>query len=243
MNYYYITGTSKGIGRALVEHLLTDPSNKVVGISRSREIKHSNYEHVSLDLSNIDEVSGFHFVPHHDATRIVLINNAGALGAVRPVGKLTAHTIAYTYNLNLVSPGILINNFINVYDTVPVEKMIVNISSGAGKYPIDGWSVYCASKAGLDMFSRVVAEEQKINKARKRFDFRIFSVAPGVVDTEMQGEIRTADKTDFSRLDDFINYKSSGQLADPRLLAEKFFRILADAGSINETVISVRDFD
>jgi benzil reductase ((S)-benzoin forming) len=239
MNYYYITGASKGIGKALVEHLLQDPSNKVIGISRSRDMEHANYEHMSLDLSNIDEVSTFRFMPHHDAKRLVLINNAGALGAVKPVGRLSAHPIAYTYNLNLVAPSVLIDNFIHAYASFPAEKIIVNVSSGAGKYPIDGWSVYCASKAGLDMFSRVVSEEQKINKG----DFRIFSIAPGVVDTGMQEQIRSADKVDFSRIEDFINYKTSGQLSDPKLVADKFFRILARAGSIEETVISVRDFD
>jgi benzil reductase ((S)-benzoin forming) len=239
MNYYYITGASKGIGKALVEHLLKDPSNKVIGISRSRDMEHANYEHVSVDLSNIDEAESFRFMPHHDAKKLVLINNAGALGTVKPVGKLTAHAIAYTYNLNLVAPSVLINNFMHAYSSFKAEKMIVNLSSGAGKYPIDGWSIYCTSKAGLDMFSRVVAEEQKINKG----DFKIFSIAPGVVDTGMQDHIRTVDKMDFSRIEDFINYKVSGQLSDPKLLAEKLFRILANADSIEETVISVRDFE
>ena len=240
MNYYYITGTSRGIGKALVEHLLKDPSNKVTGISRSKKnIEHSNYEHVSMDLSNIDEVSRFHFHPHHDAKKIVLINNAGDLGIVKPIGALTAQAIAYTYNLNLVAPSVLMNTFAHAYHGFPAEKVIVNVSSGAGKYPIDGWSIYCASKAALDMFSKVVFEEQKLQK----HDFHILSIAPGVVDTQMQDTIRTVPKNDFSRIDDFINYKSSGQLSDPKLVAEKFFRILANISSINETVISVRDYE
>lgn len=239
MNYYYITGASKGIGKALVEYLLKDPSNKVIGISRSRDMEHANYEHVSMDLSNIDEAEGFRFMPHHDAKKIVLINNAGALGMVKPVGKLTAHAIAYTYLLNLVAPSVLINNFMHAYASFKAEKLIVNVSSGAGKYPIDGWSVYCASKSGLDMFSKVVAEEQKLNKG----DFKILSIAPGVVDTGMQAHIRSVNKTDFSRIEDFINYKLSGQLSDPKNVAEKFFRILSQADSISDTVISVRDFD
>lgn len=240
MNYYYITGTSRGIGRALVEHLLKDPSNKVTGISRSkRNIEHPNYEHVSMDLSNIDEVSRFHFLPHHDAQKIVLINNAGDLGIVKPLGGLTPQAIAYTYNLNLVAPSVLMNTFAHAYQNFQAEKIIVNVSSGAGKYPIDGWSIYCASKAGLDMFSRVVAEERRLHK----HDFRILSIAPGVVDTKMQDSIRQVKKKDFSRIEDFINYKSSGQLSDPKLVAEKFFRILANISSIDETVISVRDFE
>jgi benzil reductase ((S)-benzoin forming) len=240
MNYYYITGTSRGIGKALVDHLLNDPSNKVTGISRSkRSLDHPNYEHVSMDLSNIHDVTRFRFLPHHDAKRIVLINNAGDLGMVKPLGQLTAHAIAYTYNLNLIAPSVLMNNFIHSYHGFPAEKVIVNVSSGAGKYPIDGWSIYCASKAGLDMFSKVVAEEQRLQK----HDFHVLSIAPGVVDTKMQDSIRAVPRNDFSRIDDFINYKSSGQLSDPKLVAEKFFRILANIDSIKETVISVRDYE
>ncbi|MEW6467865.1 MAG: SDR family NAD(P)-dependent oxidoreductase [Bacteroidota bacterium] len=239
MNYYYITGTSRGIGRAMVEYLLSDERNHVTGISRSGGIKHERYRHIPMDLSDPLAVKEFRFETHKQAQRICLINNAGAIGQVKPAGRLSNEQLIADFNLNLVAPGLLMNNFIAAYRDVAAEKIIVNVSSGAGKYPIDGWSVYCSAKAGLDMFSRVVDAEQKTTAP---YGFRVFAIAPGVVETQMQTDIRQASREDFSRLSDFINYKSTGQLADPRLVAEKYFHILANQNSIPEVVLSVKDY-
>jgi len=239
MNYYYITGTSRGIGKAIAELLLKDKENFVVGISRKCTIENKNYRHVTLDLTNLYDVRKFKFENHTDAKRICLINNSGAIGQVKPVGKLSNEQIINDYNLNLIAPSILCNDFIAAYKDVQTEKIIVNVSSGAGKNPIDGWSVYCTSKAGIDLFSKVIDVEQK---TIAKFGFRIFSIAPGIVDTQMQTDIRSAEKENFSRLNDFINYKNSGQLVETGLVAEKIFNILAKQKSIPETVISVKDF-
>ena len=58
--------------------------------------------------------------------------------------------------------------------------MLVSISSGAATKVIDGWSLYGASKAALDHFSRHVARELEIQKETTT---HVYSVAPGVVDT------------------------------------------------------------
>ena len=239
MNYYYITGTSRGIGKAMAEFLLKEKENFVVGISRKSTIENKNYHHISLDLTNLYEVRKFKFENHTNAKRICLINNSGAIGQVKPVGKLSNEQIINDYNLNLVAPTVLCNNFISAYKDVNAEKIIVNVSSGAGKNPVDGWGVYCASKAGIDLFSRVIDNEQKLTAKN---GFRIFSVAPGVVDTQMQTDIRSASKEDFSRLNDFLNYKNTGQLAEANTVAEKFFKILNQQGFISEVLLSVKDF-
>ncbi len=238
MNYYYITGTSRGIGKAMAEFLLKEKENTVIGIARSRSIEHRNYKHITLDLSDVSKVKGFQFEKHPDAKNIFLVNNAGAMGEVKPVGRLSNDTLIKDYNLNLVAPCLLMNNFIPAYKDSVAEKIILNISSGAGKYPIDGWSVYCASKAGLDLFSRVIDLEQKTTA---KHGFHVFAIAPGVVETDMQTNIRKVPKEDFSRLDDFVNYKSTGQLLDPAVVAEKYFRILAHPSSLKDVVLSLRD--
>lgn len=238
MNYYYITGTSRGIGKAMVEYLLQDDGNRIIGISRNSSINHKHYTHLPVDLSDVNAVKSIPFKSHPDAQSIVLINNAGAIGMVKPVGKLDNDVIIRDFNLNLIAPVILTNNFIAAYANASCERIIINVSSGAGKNPIDGWSVYCASKSGLDLFSRVVDVEQ--NSTNKK-GFRIFAIAPGVVDTQMQTQIRASSKEDFSRLEDFINYKSTNTLADPNFIAEKYFRILAKAKELNQVVFSVKD--
>ena len=102
MNFYYITGTSRGIGKALAEFLLKDPENFVVGISRKRTIENKNYRHVTLDLTNLYEVRKFKFENHTNAKRICLVNNSGAIGQVKAAGKLSNEQLIYDYNLNLI---------------------------------------------------------------------------------------------------------------------------------------------
>ena len=247
MKYYYITGTSRGIGKAFAEHLLENPANYVIGLSRQCSLEHPNYKHYYLDLTDVNAVTDFKFGLHAHAKKVYLINNAGSLGFIKPIGKLEASTIIKNYTLNLIAPSILTNAFIECFDTTDAEKVIVNISSGAARTPIDGWALYCSSKAGLDMFSRVVDAEQKI-RAENPLEsihkgFRIFSIAPGVVDTNMQEEIRSASKEDFSRLEDFIGYNENNQLANPKVISEKYFKLLSKINAINGVSISIKDYD
>lgn len=247
MNYYYITGTSRGLGKAFAEYLLENPTNNVIGISRQSSIKHPNYRHFHLDLTDVNAIADFKFELHTNAKKIYLINNAGALGFIKPVGKLEASTIIKNYTLNLIAPSVLTNAFIACYNSTEAEKVIVNISSGAGKTPIDGWAVYCSSKAGLDMFSRVVDEEQKIHAHTPELaihrGFKIFSIAPGVVNTDMQDEIRSASKDDFSRLENFIEYKVNNQLLEPAIVSRKYFNILENVTTIKDVLSSLKDYE
>lgn len=238
MNYYYITGTSRGLGKSFAEYLLKDASNIVIGISRTQSIQHKNYKHIVMDLSDIEKVKSFQFEMFTNVKKVYLINNSGVLGMVEYVGKQNPQNIIDTYNVNLVSPALLTNNFIKMYQDYTCEKVIVNISSGAGKNSFDGWSIYCSTKAGLDMHSRVVNDEQSLISDNK---IEIYSIAPGVVDTQMQQEIRQVSVENFSRKDDFLNYKKTDSLLDPDLVATKLFRILDHRDEIKNTVFSLRD--
>jgi benzil reductase ((S)-benzoin forming) len=238
MNHFFLTGTSRGIGKAIAEALLEDPQNRVTGFSRTCSIRHERYTHVTMDLSDVASISAWKFPALKDASRIALVNNAGAIGAVKYAGRMEAATISRDYNVNLVAPAILTNAFLAAYSGLDAQQVIINVSSGAGKNPIDGWSVYCASKAGLDLFSRTVAEELKL--AGKNH-IRIFSVAPGIVDTAMQDAIREANKLDFSRVGQFVDYKVTGQLASPDLIARKYLSILGLPEKFPDVVFSVRD--
>lgn len=242
MNYYFITGSSRGIGRALVEHALRQPETRVYGLARSSGLSHEHYTHYEVDLSDIDGLLprlGDLFPSLADAQRIVLINNAGTLGDIKYLGDLDDASIASLFNLNVTAPTLLMNAFIRRYRAALAEKLIINVSSGAGKYPVDGWSGYCASKAALDMVSRTAALEQEI---RGVGNLRIYALAPGVVDTPMQGEIRQTETNNFSKLDKFMNYHAEGTLDDPAVTAEKFFRLITHPEQFAEVLQDVREF-
>lgn len=236
MDYFFITGSSKGLGKALTELLLTDKNNFVYGISRTNNINHEQFQHLKIDLADLDVVKQFQFPELKDATSITLINNAGIVGDIKYLGNLDCDKIISTYNLNLITPTLLINQLLKTYNN-DVKKLVINISSGAGRNPIDGWSVYCATKAGLDMLSLVFKEE--INN--KSLNITVLSLAPGIIDTSMQEVIRKADEANFSNIERFIEYKKNGDLADPTSTAKLIAKFISDKTLQEKTICSVRD--
>ena len=241
MNYYFITGASKGIGKAIAEELLKDENNCVIGVSRSSSIQHKHYRHQPMDFSDIPAVEhNLHkvFVPYKDAERLVLINNAGVLGDIGYMGEgMPNERFEFVFDVNVIVPAMLMNSFLQIYQSVQCPKVIVNISSGAGKYPVDGWASYCASKAALDMLSLTVQQEQHVRAS----GVRVYALSPGVVDTAMQENIRESDVEKFSNVQRFRDYKEQGELATPEEVGRKIVWFLHNTDDFNEVIVSVRD--
>lgn len=236
-NYYFITGTSSGIGKALAEKVLEDESNIVFGISRRETVVHKNYQHITTDLSRLKSVDAFEFPYIKNPNKIVLVNNAGQIGDIKPIGKSDNLAIANLMLVNVIAPSILMNNFISRYSSRSIEKIILNVSSGAGKNAIEGWATYCASKAAIDLLSLTVFEEQK--KAEN--PVKVYSVAPGVVDTEMQADIRNSNENDFSKHQYFVDLKANNELTSPEEVASKYLSILNNTSNFPNCIFSLRD--
>lgn len=237
MNIVYITGSSRGIGKALVDKFLEMDCYFVYGLSRSNSIIHNNFNHIKIDLSDINQVHNFSFENHNKANQIILINNSGIIGPVSPVGRQNSSSIVDTFNINTIAPAILTNKFIAAFENSESQKTIINTSSGAGRHTVKSWSTYCGSKAALDMISMVIADEQKDNSN----PIRIYSVAPGVVDSTMQDEIRMQNKEDFPDLEKFIDYKRNNLLSSPEEVAKKYLYILNNPEIFTEPIINVRE--
>lgn len=241
MNYYIITGASKGIGKAIAEELLKDENNYVVGVSRTNSLKHPNYRYQPLDFSDIEAVE--HnlqkvFLSYKDAERLVLINNAGVLGDIGYVGEnMPNERFEFVFDVNVIVPAMLMNTFLQTYQQSTCEKVIVNISSGAAQYPIDGWASYCASKAALDMLSQTIQQEQNVRGS----GVKVYALSPGVVDTTMQEHIREADEQQFSNIQRFRDYKDKGELASPEAVGKKIVQFLYHTDRYNDVLVSVRD--
>ena len=218
MRGFIITGTSSGIGYELCKLLLENPENKVIGISRTQNIEHTNYHHIALDLNNISEIESIDFPSWSNAEQISLIHNAGWIGPIQKIGNQELGAIASAYIINLVAPAVLSNQFISMYKSSKAQKVILSMSSGAAHTAIEGWSTYCSSKAGLEMLSKCIDEEYK--------DIINLSIAPGKVDAPMQNDIRFADEKAFPRLKEFKKYYKDGELADAKEVATKYKKIL-----------------
>lgn len=99
----------------------------------------------------------------------------------------------------------------------------MNVSSGAALKGYAGWSLYCASKAGMEGFIRALAAEER----HQEYPFLAISVDPGVIDTEMQASIRAASVTDFPDVERFIRRKNEGGLSSPGSVAGAILRIVS----------------
>lgn len=236
-NFAIITGTSRGLGKALAISLLND-GYKVWGLSRSSTIIHKDYEHIKMDLSNITAISKIALPKIPSPGKIILINNAGSLGLVKYIGMNDDEILANTIDVNLTAPILLTNKFLKTYSDLKAEKIIINISSGAANNPVDGWGAYCSTKAGLDMFSKVTQLEQEILNS----GVRIFSIAPGIIDTAMQEQIRKTDEANFIRRKTFIGYYENKELKPPGEIAKKIKSVIETPEKFTGVILSVREF-
>lgn len=229
MKHIYITGTGSGIGKMLAEALLEDPDTYVTGISRHQRIKHERYSHQKADLTKPSSFGRVRFKKHKNATLVALVNNAGTIGSIRPIGRIRDKDIEDALHLNLAAPIILLNQFVKAFRKHPGLKVALNVSSGAAQRPIEGWATYCTTKAGLEMMARVLWEEQQRLPAEARV--HMFSISPGVVDTPMQGVIRSSKPEDFPDHDRFVALHQEGKLIDPALVAGKLKDIILNPGN------------
>ncbi len=237
MNYYFVTGSSKGLGKSIVDLLLKDKNNVVYGLARTCSVQHERYIHTSVDMRELKEVIGYEFPLLENMEKLVLINSAGMVGDIKHVGAIDNQKIIDSYNLNLIAPVILANNFIAKYSNLDSNKTVLNISSGAGRSPIDGWSTYCSTKAGMDMFSQVLDVESQIDQS----NVKVLSLAPGIIDTAMQREIRASDECDFSNINRFVDYKKNNDLASPEETAINVLRFVNEENLSENVLCSVRD--
>lgn len=230
---FIITGSSKGLGKGLVDALVSD--HKVIGISRSNDFQHENFTWLKCDFVNpksIDELS-----LELNAEEVILINNAGWIGPVKHIGNQDTSEVVDLFNINVSSVFAMTNKLVSWSKETGNKLTVINISSGAAQAVIDGWSAYCASKAAINSFSEILQHEAKLNN----LPIRVHALSPGVIDSPMQAEIRTADSSDFSRIADFQGMKENGELQTAEETADKVLFILDNPEKFSDVLVSVRE--
>ena len=225
-----ITGTGSGIGKALAE-LLLDKNYKVIGYSRTNQIIHINFTFIKIDLSNLGVTKKLVF-PEANKSEVLLVNNAATIGTIVPFNKKKIKDTITEYQLNLIAPTLLSQKFISTYKEN--SKLLSNLGSGAANSPIPSWSTYCATKAGLDMLTQVIAEENHKN-------LTVFSVHPGIVDTNMQKKIRETKPDLFPLLSKFTSYYANNELENTETVAKKLYYIIQNFAEFTENILSIRD--
>ncbi|MGZ5045741.1 MAG: SDR family NAD(P)-dependent oxidoreductase [Usitatibacter sp.] len=242
MNLYIVTGTTKGLGQALAARIALDPDNELVALARAPEGPIAGGARFEVDLADtvaldkaFDKVEAR--VRGKSYAKAVLINNAGIVAPVAPLERADPREIERNLAVNLVAPILLMRRFLRATAQCAPLRRIINISSGAGRRPISGWGAYCAAKAGLDMATRVVALEAQAGPQR----VEAVSLAPGVIDTPMQGLVRGASASDFADVERFKRMKEEGALRPARDVAEDILRAEAEGLLVGDAVLDLRE--
>lgn len=241
MNVYLITGASKGIGFELAKQL-SKAGHFVVGIART-ESEIDGVKFIQADLTETGKLEALmteaiNAAPQ-DASSFMLVNNAGMVDPIGMIGSVNGNEMANAMTVNLTAPMMISNAFISMLKDFDGSKRIVNISSGAGRNAYEGWGTYCATKAGLDHFSRVVAIEQ----VNAEHPVEIVSIAPGIIDTGMQEKIRASNEDAFPLLERFIDYKEQGLLSTAEQTARKLISFMENQNFTEVgPIVDIRNF-
>ena len=244
-----ITGASRGLGLGLAR-LLLQRGHRVLTLQRLPHTElgadaarlGTTLEQWSVDLAQPDEAAArlrawVQGLARAEVASLYLINNAALLVEPGPVSNADAASVCAAMRVSLEAPMLLTSAFLAASADLTVPRKILNISSGLGRFAMAGGAVYCAAKAGLDHFSRAVAMEE----SERPHGASIVSLAPGVIDTDMQVQLRSADPARFSSQSRFAGLKDQGQLDSIATAASKVLACL-DAKDFGQKVIAdVRD--
>ncbi|MBI0577607.1 (S)-benzoin forming benzil reductase [Neobacillus cucumis] len=249
MRYAIITGASKGLGEAIAKRLLMEEI-AVISVSRTEneEIKQLAaekgiyYKHYSCNLSLEEEVQEIfmlitHYIFLKNPEEIYLFNNAGVIEPIHIVGNLDQTPIIRNIDVNLIAPILITNLFLNKAQQANTSLQVINITSGAAVRSIEGWSVYCSAKAGLNMFTQTVALEQVAAKSKHK----IYALSPGIMDTKMQETIRSSSNEAFKELERFKEFKENNMLLPPEKVANALVDLALSGEAETGRIYNVND--
>jgi len=123
----------------------------------------------------------------------ILVNNAGVIDPIASIAASDPAAWARSLQINLVGAYFVVRAVLDGM-LAAGGGTIVNVSSGAAHRPLEGWSAYCAGKAGLWMMTQSIALETAGS------GIRIFGFAPGTIDTDMQVKIRASGVNPISQI-------------------------------------------
>jgi benzil reductase ((S)-benzoin forming) len=235
-----ITGGSRGLGRAIAEQL-AQAGHTVLCLSRQAPSAPAGIEQWRCDLAEPLPVAarlaawlGEH-APTHFASA-TLINNAAVLAPAKPLADADAQALSQALRVGLEAPLLLSAAFLRATRAWSGTRRLLHISSGLGRRAMASQAPYCVVKAGLDHLARV----QALEEALQPNGAKVCALAPGVIDTDMQVQLRGADANSFPDRDRFVQLKSAGKLDAPAEAARKVvaFVLRPDFGA--EPVADVR---
>ncbi len=229
MRAVVITGVSRGLGAALFD-VCSTRGDRILAVGRhftaeQQQLRDERPGDVTLFSTDVADA---HWLPDHDTLRTflrdsdeaVLLHNAAVVEPIGAVGKLSTEAITHAIAVNLTAPVVLTNSFLRAAPD-GARLRVLFISSGAAHRIIDGWSLYCTTKAAGETFFEAVASQVADDER-----VTVASIDPGQMDTGMQDNIRraAASGTYFPGQQRWIDAHAEGRLADPMTVAERIIK-------------------
>ena len=194
-----ITGASRGIGAAAARAFAAAGGRVAVMARGADAVRALAGDIGGLALAGdvakaSDMDAAVHAVLERWGRLDVLVNNAGLIG---PIADLeTADADAWGQAIDVNIKGV----FHGMRAALPVMRAqsggtVLTVGSGAAHAPKEGWSAYCASKAGAWMLTQALDHESRAQ------GIRAISLSPGTVATDMQRKIRDSGINPISQLD------------------------------------------
>ena len=197
-----VTGASRGIGRAIAKELVLEGNTVIANYNKSKNHAESlekevnelgkNIDLYQADVSQRQEVCNMiNYIIKKYGKIDVLVNNAG-IDLVRLFTEVTDEDWNYVINNNLYSV-FCVSQEVSKHMISEKKGVIINISSIFGQIGASCESIYAVSKAGIDALTKSLAKELSLS------NIRVNSIAPGLIDTDMNNDLTLEDIEDLKK--------------------------------------------
>ncbi len=190
-----VTGAGRGIGAELVRILAGRGARVFAGVYPGAEAEAlpEGVTVLALDVTRQADADAAVARVAADAGRLdVLVNNAGVISPIGPLPSISPESLGAAFAVNVMGVQRM------VLAALPLLKAsggaVINAGTGAATTPMEGWTAYCSTKAGMHMLTRMMEKELT------PLGLRIFFVGIPPTDTDMQGVIRVSGLNPISQI-------------------------------------------
>jgi 3-oxoacyl-[acyl-carrier protein] reductase len=226
-----ITGASKGIGASIARHFAAEGAKVVVNYASSKESADKVVKAITdnggvgiavqADVSNEADVARLFEETRKAFGKLdILVNNAVAQGYA-PIEQISVADFHQSFNVNVLGPVLTIQAALKLFDDKGAT--IINISSGASKYPLPNASVYSATKAALDAFTIALSKELGARNVR------INSILPGATETEGAAAAGVTKGSEYEKM--FVSKTPLGRRGQPEDIAKAVVFLASEDGA------------